>query len=196
MPVTTLPTTSPHATSPPTSPPTTTTSTTSTTDDLRPAVDLRATFGQAAASAWVVTGAGPRGPVGFTAISVVSVSLEPPIVSFNISRASSSLATIARSGAVALHLLATHQSDLAHRFARDRSRRFVRDGAWTFDTDGLPELLGVSARLVGRIEDLVDAGDSFVALARVESTNGSHRGPLLHHAGRFTPLTATIGNRP
>ncbi|MCK0112617.1 flavin reductase family protein [Ornithinimicrobium sp. F0845] len=151
-------------------------------------VDLRHAFGRAASSTWVVTGSGERGPVGFTAISIVSVSVSPPLVSFNIAKTSSSLVTIAQSGRAALHLLAEDQEPLAQRFARDRTRRFVDDGAWAYDDHGLPTIHGAASRLVTRIHDLVDAGDSFLAVARVEHAVTSGRRPLLHHAGAYTPL--------
>lgn len=154
-------------------------------------LDLRAAFGQAASSTWVVTGSGERGPVGFTAISVISVSLAPPLVSFNISKNSSSLVTIAQTGRAALHLLGEGQVSLAQRFARDRTRRFVDDGAWVYDDHGLPRLRDVTARLVTRVQDLVDAGDSFVTIARVEHATTSAGRPLLHHAGAYTPITPT-----
>lgn len=160
-----------------------------------PAVtDLRAAFGRAASSTWVVTGSGERGPVGFTAISVISVSLAPPLVSFNIAKNSSSLVTIAQTGRAALHLLAEEQELLAQRFARDRTKRFVDDDTWHLDDHGLPAVRGVASRLVTRIHDLVDAGDSFVALARVEHATTSTRRPLVHHAGGYTPLHATTSS--
>lgn len=140
-----------------------------------PAVDLRHAFGRAAASTWVITGSGERGPVGFTTHSVVAVSLAPPLLSFNVGKDSSSLVTIAHSGRAALHLLADDQARLAARFARDGSQRFADDGAWAYDDHGLPLLRGTVARLVTRIHDLVDAGDSFVAIARVEHVATTQR---------------------
>lgn len=156
-------------------------------------VDLRGAFRPAAASAWVVTATGPAGPVGFTAISVVSVSLEPPLVSFNVSRRSSSLSTIAGTRRVAIHLLARHQRPLATRFAGDRTRRFVDDGTWRTDADGLPELCDVTARVVATVTQLHDAGDSLLALAQVEHTLTRPYDPLVHHRGSFTPLTPSPG---
>ncbi len=153
------------------------------------AADLRAAFGRAASSTWVVTASGERGPVGFTAISVVSVSLAPPLASFNIAKRSSSLATITRTGRAALHLLADDQSHLAQRFAEDRTKRFVDDGAWAYDEEGLPAVHNVASRLLTRVQDLVDSGDSFVVIARVDQAVTSTRRPLLHHAGRYlTPI--------
>lgn len=169
-------------------------------------VDLRLAFGRAAASTWVVTGSGERGPVGFTAISVASVSLAPPLLSFNIAKDSSSLVTIAQTGRAALHLLSADQQSLAERFAGDRSGRFADDGAWAYDDHGLPAVRGVVSRLVTRIHDLVDAGDSFLTLARVEHAVTVGGQPLVHHAGACsalstvptdpTPTDLTAGARP
>ena len=159
-----------------------------------PPADLRSAFRRAAASTWVVTGARTPGldPIGFTAISVVSVSLHPPLVSFNITKTSSSLVVLGRTRRAALHLLGDDQEHLATRFAADRSRRFVDDGIWGW-ADGLPEVHDTALRLVTELVDLVDAGDSYLAIARVErATDGETAYPLIHHAGRFTPL-AQIG---
>lgn len=155
--------------------------------------EFRRSFRSAAASTWVVTGSGPSGPVGFTAISVVSVSVSPPIVSFNISRASHSLPTVSRSGRAALHLLATDQTAVAERFAADRRFRFVDDGTWSVAADGLPIVHGVVTRLVTRIVDLVDAGDSFIAVAAVESAVTTNHDPLVRRAGAYHALHSLIG---
>ncbi|MFX0539048.1 flavin reductase family protein [Ornithinimicrobium sp. Y1847] len=154
-----------------------------------PTTDLRSVFRRAAASTWVVTGARAPGldPVGFTAISVVSVSLDPPLVSFNIGKDSSSLVTLARTHRAGLHLLADHQAHLATRFAADRRQRFVDEGAWHWD-HGLPVVTGAALHLTTRIVDLVEAGDSFLALARVEHASSTDHSPLIHHQGRFAPL--------
>lgn len=154
------------------------------------ALDLRALFRGAASSTWVVTGTGPNGPVGFTAISIMSVSVEPPLVSFNISKQSSSLGSIARSLRAALHLLSAEQRSLAERFARDRTQRFSDAGIWSFDRHGLPALHDVAARMVVDIVNLVEAGDSFIAVAAVRGVDANSPTPLIHHAGDYHPVTA------
>lgn len=153
-------------------------------------VDLRSAFRSAATSAWVITGHSPDGPVGFTAISVVSVSTDPPMVSFNLAKSSSSLATISRSRRAALHLLSDEQAWVATRFAGDRDERFIDDGSWSWAGDGLPRIDGVTTRLLTEVVDLVDAGDSYIAVTRVDSIDATDRNPLVHHAGGFHPLTA------
>lgn len=149
--------------------------------------DLRAAFRQAAASTWVVTGHSPAGPVGFTAISITSVSVDPPLVTFNIGRTSSSLPVLTASRRAALHLLSGEQAALATRFARDRSLRFVEDGTWAMAEDGLPEIHGVVTRLVTRIVDLVDVGDNHLAIARVEAATVIDRPPLVPPLRQLPP---------
>lgn len=158
--------------------------------DVLAPLDLRDVFRGAAASTWVVTGSSSAGHVGFTAISIVSVSVDPPLVSFNISKTSSSLATISRTRRAALHLLSDEQHSVASRFAGNRNRRFVEDGTWSVDDGGLPLIHGGAARLVTEIVDLVDVGDSFIAVARVDTADITGRPPLVHHAGGYHPLTA------
>lgn len=153
-------------------------------------IDLRSAFRRTASSTWVVTGARAPGidPVGFTAVSIVSVSLSPPLVSFNIGKDSSSLVTLGRTRRAALHLLGEDQPDVATRFAVDRHRRFVEDGSWGW-SGGLPDVHGSVLRLTTTLVDLVEAGDSFLALARVEHTSApADAAPLVHHQGSFGPL--------
>jgi flavin reductase (DIM6/NTAB) family NADH-FMN oxidoreductase RutF len=57
--------------------------------------------------------AGAEHPVGFCATSLVSLSLEPPIVSFAVGLHSSSWRTIETARHVMVHLLAENQADRA-----------------------------------------------------------------------------------
>lgn len=154
-------------------------------------IDLRGAFRSAASSAWVVTGHADGRPVGFTAISIVSVSVDPPLVSLNLSKTSGSLATISRTRRAALHLLSDEQAAVASRFAGDRALRYVDDGTWSLDEGRLPRIHDVVTRLVVEIVDLVDAGDSLIAVGRVDTAETTDRTPLVHHAGRYRPLTTT-----
>lgn len=160
---------------------------TATTD--APVVDLAGAFRTVASSAWVVTTRAPERPVGFTAISVASVSLAPPLLSFNVSRTSSSLEALLAERRVAVHLLADDQEALARRFAAPADGRFPDDGSWTWDPTGLPALHGVVARLAGPVHDAVEAGDSVVLLVRPEVTEVHGGTPLVHHARSYPRLS-------
>lgn len=164
-----------------------------------PAVDLRRAFRLDASSVWVVTSADAGTPVGFTAISVTSVSVTPPLLSFNVSRTSSSLPTLLRSGRFAAHLLAADQEDLARRFAADAALRFADATSWSWASDGLPRLHGVVTRVAGAALRLVDAGDSLLVLGEAERVDvadeqdeadpvlgAAPADPLVHHDRAYT----------
>lgn len=163
------------------------------------AVDLRRAFRHDASSVWVVTSAHAGSPVGFTAVSVASVSLAPPLLSFNVSQTSSSLATLLASRRYAVHLLAGDQEHVARRFAADATARFADRSTWSWADDGLPRLHGSLLRAAGDLVDMVRAGDSLLAVGGVESTteltddcdDPRLETPLLHHARSYvTPAAA------
>lgn len=153
-----------------------------------PVVDLPGAFRTVASSAWVVTTRSPERPVGFTAISVASVSVAPPLLSFNVSRTSSSLEALLQEGRAAVHLLSDSQEHLARRFAAPADGRFPDDGSWEWDETGLPLLHGAVARLAGPFHAVVDAGDSVLLLVRPEVTDVAGGTPLVHHARAYPRL--------
>ena len=153
--------------------------------------DLRRAFRIAASSVWIVTSAHDRIPVGFTAISIASVSVDPALISFNIGRRSSSLPTLSRSRRFAAHLLSAGQDLLARRFAATTSERFADESTWQWDPDGIPELNGVVARLSGSVTSLVETGDSLLAVAEVRHCVIGDGTPLLHHNRSYLPLPST-----
>jgi flavin reductase (DIM6/NTAB) family NADH-FMN oxidoreductase RutF len=167
------------------------------TTDPTPATDLapgpldadlfRGLLRRQASTVTVVTAPGPP-PAGFTATSFTSVSLHPPIVSFCLSRDSSSWPTVARADHVAVHLLAADQQDLARRFATSGVDRFAHPVAWQDGPHGVPLLAGTLGWLLCRVVDRVIAGDHTVVLA--EPLHGRHGDgvPLLYHDGRYAHL--------
>ena len=154
------------------------------------AVDIRSAFARDAATVWVVTAADGDTPTGFTAISVRSVSLDPPLISFNLGKNTSSRGTIEGSGRVAAHLLTHEQEDTARTFAGPRAHRF-RGRHWRWHDDGLPSLNGCLLRLSGSVLSLTDAGDSLVALVHLIRVEHGVGEPLLHYERGYRSLTAT-----
>lgn len=151
--------------------------------------DIQSVFRRVASSAWVVAGVGEKGPVGFIATSLASVSTTPPLVSFNIAKASAALPALRDSRWAAAHLLDAGQREVAARFCSPGADAFSDERTWRYDDRGLPEIKDACARIVVSIRELFDAGESFVALADVRAgIIGSSR-PLLHHRGGFVPAT-------
>lgn len=112
---------------------------------------LRSVFRRHAAGVAVITASGARGPVGFTATSLTSVSAEPPVVSFGIGTGASSWPAISEAGHVGVHVLGEHQRELAATFARSGADRFGAPTRWRKGPEEVPVLDDVLAWLVCRV---------------------------------------------
>lgn len=157
-----------------------------------PALDqavFRSVFRRHAAGVAVITAAAGGRPVGFTATSLTSVSVEPPLLSFGISLASSSWSTVAESPYVGVHVLGEHQEPLAATFARSGADRFGPATDWAYGPYGVPLLRGVPAWLVCRVMARIPAGDHRIVIARaIAGDPEGPGGPLLYHQGGFNAL--------
>ncbi|HEX2807699.1 MAG TPA: flavin reductase family protein [Kineosporiaceae bacterium] len=168
-------------------------------EELPPASreELRRTFRRHPAGVAVVTAAGSGGPVGFTVTSLVSVSADPPLVSFNIARTSSSWAAVSQARYIGIHLLGAAQEELAARFALSGADRFAAPTVWAPGPRRVPVLDGCVAWIVAAVQQRVPAGDHAIVLARVLHIGGEPDGrePLLYHDGGFHPLAAPTERR-
>jgi flavin reductase (DIM6/NTAB) family NADH-FMN oxidoreductase RutF len=157
-------------------------------DDLARTAFLAA-FRQHAAGVAVVTVPGPGGPAGFTATSLASVSLDPPLLSFGISSGSSTWPALRDAGSVVVHVLSDGQRDVAELFARTGADRFGAGTRWRELPTGEPVLHGVAAWLRCRIEERFTAGSHRLVVAGVvEGAADPGARPLLYHAGGYGVL--------
>ncbi|GAA3983501.1 flavin reductase family protein [Thermobifida alba] len=131
-------------------------------------------------------------PVGLTATSFTSVSLNPPLVSFYIATTSSTWTHLSRADSFSVHLLGEDQADLAARFAAKGVDRFAPPTRWSYGLDGTPALEGVAARLVCRRYDTQLIGDHWLVVGRVvhSAVHDASRPPLLYHRGSFGGFAA------
>lgn len=131
---------------------------------------FRTFFRHHAAGVVIITAATADGPVGFTASSLASVSSDPPLVSFNVSRTSSSWAALQQAEHVAIHRLSVNEAELASVFARRGSPRFEA-ADWTLGPHGVPVLSGPRSWLSCTVTDRIAAGDSTLLLALVHTVH-------------------------
>lgn len=146
----------------------------------------------------VVTLDSERGPVGFTATSVTSVSVRPPLLSFSIATASSCWPAVRDVGACVVNVLGDHQHDVARRFALRGVDRFGAPTCWERLATGEPVLSGARVWLCAQIVERVLAGDHRVVIARVtEVHRASVEGrPLVYHDGEYVGLGHVSGLEP
>lgn len=137
----------------------------------------------------VVTVDAGRGPAGFTATSLTSLSLEPPLVSFGIGAAASSWPHVEQARSVVVNFLGADQEHLARTFAASGVDRFAEPTRWRRLPAGDPVLDGVTGWLRLDVEQVVPAGDHRIVIGRVQdSWAGGAAGPLLFHNGGYLSL--------
>jgi flavin reductase (DIM6/NTAB) family NADH-FMN oxidoreductase RutF len=152
----------------------------------RPIVDagrFRRALGRHAAGVVVVTG---PGPVGLTATSLTSVSLDPPLVAFCVSRESTTWPDLRDAELFAVNVLAGDQSAVAARFAGRGVDRFGAPTRWRPGPYDVPLISGVTAHLLCEPYDVIALGDHWLVVGLVVGTElGSSGEPLLYHHGRY-----------
>ncbi|MGO1974974.1 MAG: flavin reductase family protein [Propionibacteriaceae bacterium] len=138
-------------------------------------------FRSYAAGVSVITTDPGTGPVGLTATSVISASLDPPLVVFSIGRESSRYAAFDRARTVAVNFLSAEQAELAEHFAA-RGIDWFSAVAWSRLPDRTPTLDESPSVIHGPIEDRHTVGDHDLLVVRLVSADQrrAYR-PLVHH---------------
>ncbi|WP_372476856.1 flavin reductase family protein [Gordonia liuliyuniae] len=149
---------------------------------------LREVMGHFATGIAVITAYEGRDPVGLTCQTVVSVSLEPPLVAFCPAKTSTSWPRLRRGGNVCINVLADKQGDLCRQFARSGVDKFAgvdhrpaRNGAPLIDS--------ALAHVEATVQSEHDAGDHTIVVCRVTGLSANATGgPLLFYRGAFENL--------
>jgi 3-hydroxy-9,10-secoandrosta-1,3,5(10)-triene-9,17-dione monooxygenase reductase component len=122
--------------------------------------------------------------IGVTANSFNSVSLDPPMVLWSLSRKAMSLPSFQRNPYFAVHVLAADQHGLSHRFATQGADKFaelqVERGL-----GNVPLIDGCAARFQCRTAFNYDGGDHVIFVGEVLAFDSHSRPPLLYHAGNY-----------
>ncbi|MEU2408479.1 MULTISPECIES: flavin reductase family protein [Streptomyces] len=137
----------------------------------------------------VVTADSGRGPIGFTATSLTSLSLDPQLVSYGIGTATSSWPHVEVAASTVVNFLGADQETLARTFATSGIDRFAAPTGWRRLPGGEPVLDGVAGWLRLETEQIVPAGDHRIVIARVTASwLDEGRSPLLFHDGSYHSL--------
>ncbi|MGP6173351.1 flavin reductase family protein [Corynebacterium sp. A21] len=156
--------------------------------------DLKNAFRSHPAGVAVVTADPGNGPVGLTATSVTSVSMDPPTIAFSLSALSSSGVKIRTSEYVVVHLLSADQIGLAQLFATSGIDRFADTSKWGRLATGEPYLKDSEVWMRGKITGSIDInGSALVAVEIIESqcTAPPERVPLVYCNRTWHQLSET-----
>lgn len=145
---------------------------------------FRSALGSFATGVAVVTARDEAGaPVGITANSFASVSLDPPLVLWSPARASRRFGLFTEARAFAIHVLAHDQQAVCDAFVR--AARGFGQVHWDEGPQGLPLIEGCLSRLICAREAVVDAGDHAIVLGRVREAQRRDGAPLVFQGGRY-----------
>ncbi len=150
------------------------------------AKEFRSALGMFATGVTIVTAMTTEGkPIGLTANSFNSVSLQPPLVLWSLSREAASLAAFSTGSHYAINILAADQKLLAERFAIKGGERW--NGVdFTRGCGDAPLLAGAAATFECYNRSRYEEGDHVIFVGEVERcTWRPDAAPLLFHGGRF-----------
>ncbi|AFL49839.1 flavin reductase (DIM6/NTAB) family NADH-FMN oxidoreductase RutF [Sinorhizobium fredii] len=149
---------------------------------------LRDAFGSFMTGVTVVTANDASGnPIGFTANSFASVSIDPPLLLVCIAKTSRNFATMTSANGFAVNVLSEKQIAVSNTFAKPVEDRFAAV-EWKRGPHGAPILAGVSAWFDCSLNEIVDAGDHAILIGRVEAfENGAMAGLGFARGSYITP---------
>ena len=151
---------------------------------------LRDALGCFATGVTVVTTINEIGePLGLTANSFTSVSLDPPLILFALARKSANLTAFEKAGRFAVNVLHIGQQPVGGRFASRDVARF--EGVdWAMRGEGgSPILAGSLASFDCHTHAIHDGGDHLIFIGHVNHAwFEPHRDPLLYFRGKFRRL--------
>jgi flavin reductase (DIM6/NTAB) family NADH-FMN oxidoreductase RutF len=152
------------------------------------AAQFRQLLGRFATGVTVVTTLRADGqPVGMTASSVASVSLEPPLLLVAVERSHDMHDALGAAAHFAINILAADQEALARRFAAAAANRFEGVG-YREGRHGVPLIDGVLAHIECAKQAAVPGGDHTVYFGLVTGGEVSERRPLLYYRGGYASL--------
>ncbi len=142
---------------------------------------FKSVFRRHPAGVAVVTFVDGERPYGFTATSVISVSADPPILTFSIDSGSSSWPALSQADTVVINFLAASQVETSARFATRGIDRFA-EVDWAPLPTGEPVLDGSAAWVRGRVVQRSAIGRSFlVSVLALDASEGAPTAPLVYH---------------
>lgn len=123
-------------------------------------------------------------PIGLTANSFNSVSLEPPMVLWSLAKSSRSLEAFKQASYWTVHILAAEQEDLSNRFASRGEDKF---GGLDLESGlgDVPLLKGCTARFQCKASFQYEGGDHIIFVGEVVEFDRSDRAPLVFQSGKY-----------
>ncbi len=147
---------------------------------------FRNALGRFATGITVITCNTPTGPLGMTANSFASLSLDPPLVLWSPAKSSTRYPFFIAAQHYAIHVLAERQKPICQGFA---SAGDAFDGIdWHPCPKGVPLIEGCLSRFECAQVAAHDGGDHSIVVGRVIRVTSGEGAPLLFHEGQYASL--------
>jgi flavin reductase (DIM6/NTAB) family NADH-FMN oxidoreductase RutF len=155
---------------------------------------FRAALGRFPTGVTVITAAAEgMAPVGLTVSSFNSVSLDPPLVVWSLSRNSSSLKTLEQCDRYVIHVLGSNQMSVSQRFASGPAADRFNGIPLTQAPNGSPRLdLPCAAWFECANHRRYEEGDHIIFIGAVEHCARTEALPLVYHAGGYDLTPADV----
>ena len=132
-------------------------------------------------------------PVGLTCNSFSSVSLEPPLVSWSLRKASKSIEIFRHTPSFTINILAGDQNELSGRFASSKITDKFTGVSWRPGHGGAPVIGNCLASFECSTFAVHDAGDHLVFIGQVQQfDHGRPEDPLVFYKGAYVMLTQSL----
>jgi 3-hydroxy-9,10-secoandrosta-1,3,5(10)-triene-9,17-dione monooxygenase reductase component len=149
---------------------------------------FRAVLGRFCSGVVIVTSGFDQEPIGMTAQSFSSLSLDPPLVLFCPSKTSTTWPKIRATGKFCVNVLSEDQEGACRQFAVSGGDKF-QGVVWWWSEDGMPALEGCLAHIKCSLDQVHDAGDHEIVVGRVTGLSLGHpERPLLFYQGAYRQL--------
>ncbi|MEO0369497.1 MAG: flavin reductase family protein [Pseudomonadota bacterium] len=148
---------------------------------------LRDAFGQFATGITVITTLDQNDqPVGITANSFASVSLQPPLVSWCIDKSATRYDEFATAEYYSISILNSQQRATSDLFAmRSWDSALFDEVDWFAGPHGIPQLPDVLARFHCKTDTIYEGGDHLIIVGLVEQFDSNPAAPLVFFQGDY-----------
>ena len=130
-------------------------------------------------------------PVGITANSFTSLSLDPPLVLFCLDRKSSSFEAFHKNKNFMVNILRDTQQELSRTFARSSVDKWNGVAFETWDT-GCPVFADSIAAMECSVDEIIEGGDHVILIGKVQRMRFDEGDcqPLLYYRGKYAGVAA------
>jgi len=154
------------------------------TPEIDPA-EYRKVFGLLPTGVTAITGLTvDRKPMGFVVGTFMSLSLEPPLVTFCVDKGSSTWPTLRSLGRFTANVLSTEQLDVCRALSRKGDEKF-KGVDYEESPLGTPRIKGSTAWIDCEVLSEVVAGDHYMIVGAIDSMTVGEGDALMFRGGKF-----------